>query len=79
MADYALDTVESEFEYPVASTPVQGSYLPAIQCGPWALSPEVKRPEREADHSSRTSTEVKKTWIYTFTPLSVLMALCLIS
>jgi hypothetical protein len=28
-----------------------------------ALSPGVKRPRREADHSSPTSAEVKKTWV----------------
>jgi hypothetical protein len=35
---------------------------------PWvrgALSPVVKRPGREADHSPATSAEVKKIWIYT--------------
>jgi hypothetical protein len=30
--------------------------------------PGVKRPEREADHSPPTSAEVKKKWIYTYTP-----------
>jgi hypothetical protein len=39
-----------------------------IQWVPSALSPGVKRPGREADHSPPTSAEVKKTWIYTFTP-----------
>jgi hypothetical protein len=34
---------------------------------PRALSPGVKRPGREADHSP-TSVEVKKTWIYTSPP-----------
>jgi hypothetical protein len=33
-----------------------------------ALSPGVKRPGREADHSSPTSAEVKKMWIYTSIP-----------
>jgi hypothetical protein len=33
-----------------------------------ALSLGVKRPEHEVDHSPPTSAEVKKTWIYTFTP-----------
>jgi hypothetical protein len=32
------------------------------------LSPEVKRPGLEADHSPPTSAEVKKMWIYTSTP-----------
>jgi hypothetical protein len=34
-----------------------------------ALSPEVKRQRREADHSPPTSDEVKKMWIYTPTPV----------
>jgi hypothetical protein len=36
-----------------------------------ALSPEVKRPGREADNSPPTTAEVKKTWVY--------MVLCLIN
>jgi hypothetical protein len=32
---------------------------------PEALSLVVKRPEREADHSSPTNVEVKNTWFYT--------------
>jgi hypothetical protein len=32
------------------------------------LSPRVKRQGREADHSPPTSAEVKKMWIYTYTP-----------
>jgi hypothetical protein len=39
-----------------------------------ALSLGVKLPGREADHSPRTSAEVKKTWIYTSTPPYVFMA-----
>jgi hypothetical protein len=38
-----------------------------------ALSPGVKRSGREADHSPPTSTEVKKTYIYTSTPPYVFM------
>jgi hypothetical protein len=34
----------------------------------------VKWPGREADHSSPTSAEVKKTWIYTSIPPYVFMA-----
>jgi hypothetical protein len=33
-----------------------------------ALSPWIKRPRREADHSPPTSAEVRKTWVYTSTP-----------
>jgi hypothetical protein len=37
--------------------------------GYWGLFPRgVKRPGREADHSTPTSAEVKKMWIYTVTP-----------
>jgi hypothetical protein len=34
----------------------------------WGFSPVLKLPGREADHSSPTSAEVKKMWIYTSTP-----------
>jgi hypothetical protein len=37
-------------------------------------SPGVKRPEREAEHSPPASSEVKKMWLYTSTPLYVFMA-----
>jgi hypothetical protein len=36
--------------------------------------PVVKRQAREADHSPTISTEVKKVWIYTSTPLYEFMA-----
>jgi hypothetical protein len=36
-----------------------GRTQPPIQWVPWALSPGVKRPEREADHSAPSITEVK--------------------
>jgi hypothetical protein len=39
-----------------------------------ALSTGVKREGLEADHSPLTSTEVKKTWIYTSILLCVFMA-----
>jgi hypothetical protein len=38
------------------------------------LSPGVKRPEREIDHSPPASAEVKKMWIYTSTPPYAFMA-----
>jgi hypothetical protein len=41
---------------------------PPIQRVPWATSPVVKRPGREADHSPPTGVEVKKIWIYTSIP-----------
>jgi hypothetical protein len=38
------------------------------------LSPGVKQLCREVDHSPPSSVEVKKTWIYTSTPLYVFMS-----
>jgi hypothetical protein len=67
------------FLFPTASIPVLGPTQPPIQWVPGVLSPGVKRSGREADHSPPTSVEVKKTWIYTFTPPYVFMAECLIS
>jgi hypothetical protein len=43
-----------------------------------ALSPQVKRPGREDDHSLPSNIEVKNTWNYSSTPLYVSMAWCLI-
>jgi hypothetical protein len=51
----------------MSSRQVLGPTQPPIQWVPGALSSEVKRPEREADHSPSTSVEVKKTWMYTYT------------
>jgi hypothetical protein len=42
--------------------------------GTGAISPEVKRPGREAHHSPPTIAEVKKMWIYTSTPPYIFMA-----
>jgi len=43
------------------------STQPPVQWEPWALFLEVKRPGREADHSSPSSV-VKNAWSYTSTP-----------
>jgi hypothetical protein len=45
-----------------------------IQWIPEAFSSGKKRQGREADHSPPTSPEVKKMWIYTFTPPYAFMA-----
>jgi hypothetical protein len=50
-----------------ASRLVLGPTQCPIQWVPRALSPGVKRPGREADHSP-TRAEVKNTWMYTFIP-----------
>jgi hypothetical protein len=56
-----------------------GSSQPLIQWVPGALSPGVKLPDHEADHSTSTSAEVKKMWIYTSTPPYAFTVQCLIS
>jgi hypothetical protein len=45
---------------------------------PEALSPWVKRPGREADHSTPYSAEVKNVWSYTSTAPYVFMSWCLV-
>jgi hypothetical protein len=56
------------FLFSISSIPAVGSTQPHIQWVPGALSPGVKRPEHETDHSPKASTEVKKMWKYTSTP-----------
>jgi hypothetical protein len=51
-----------------------GAHPASCPMGAGALSPKVKRPGCEADHSPPTSAEIKKMWIYTATPLSDFMA-----
>jgi hypothetical protein len=51
------------FLFSTSSILVLGPTQPLIQ---WV--PAVKRPGRESVHSPPTSTDVKKTWIYTSTP-----------
>jgi hypothetical protein len=62
------------FNFSISSWLAVGPIQPPIQWVPGALSPGVKRQGREADHSPPTSAEVKKTWIYTSTPLHAFMA-----
>jgi hypothetical protein len=60
--------------FSTSSKPALGPTKPPIQCLPGALSPGVKQPGCEANHSHPTSAEVKKTWIYTSIPAYVFMA-----
>jgi hypothetical protein len=55
------------FHFSVSSRPALGSTQPPIQWVPGALSPRVKWPGSEADHSPPTIAEVSKTWVYTST------------
>jgi hypothetical protein len=66
------------FLFVTASRSALGPTQPPIQWVPVTLSPAVKRPGREAHHSCPSTAEVKKAWSYTFTPLCVLMAWCLV-
>jgi hypothetical protein len=61
-------TEAKNFHLPMYSRPALGPTQPPIQWVSGALSPGVKRPGREADHSHPASAEVKKTWVYTSTP-----------
>jgi hypothetical protein len=56
------------FHFSISSRLALWSTQPSIQWIPGELSPRVKRQEREADHTPRTSAEFKKTWIYAPTP-----------
>jgi hypothetical protein len=56
------------FLYLTASRMTLGSTQPPIQRAPGALSPAVKRPGREVDHSPPPSAEVKNAWSCTSNP-----------
>jgi hypothetical protein len=76
---YGLDDRGVGFRFSVGSSIFSSSPLPPdrlwgpsqspIQWVPGALSPGLKQPGREADHSPRNSAEVNKIWIYTTTQL----------
>jgi hypothetical protein len=66
------------FLFSTMSRPVLRPTQPPIQWVQGFLSLGVKRPVREADHSSPSSTEVKNAWSYTSTPQYVFMARCLV-
>jgi hypothetical protein len=73
---YGLDDLGVGVRVPVGSIIFPGRRRPNLLWGPPSLlsngyrglSPGVKRPGRESDHSPPTSAEVKKTWVYTSTP-----------
>jgi hypothetical protein len=67
------------FLFYTSSTLAVGPTELPIQWVSRALSPGVKRPGREPDHSPPTNAKIKKTWIYTSTPSYVFMEQCLIN
>jgi hypothetical protein len=56
------------FLFVTLSRTALGPTQPPLQLVPGALSLEVKRPGREADHSTPSSAEAKNAWSYTSTP-----------
>jgi hypothetical protein len=81
-ASYGLDNqrigvrvpVGQEFSLLYAVQTGSGAHPASYPMGKAALSPGIKRPGRETDHSPPTSSEVKKTWVYTSTFPYVFMA-----
>jgi hypothetical protein len=62
------------FFFIAASGPALGHTERPVQWVSGAVSPDVKRPRREADHSPASTAEVKNAWSYTSTPPYVFMA-----
>jgi hypothetical protein len=69
-----IETDCGQSSSPVETRPVLRHTQPPIQWVQGALSPGVKRPRREGDHSPPPSIEVKKIWIYTSTSPYAFMA-----
>jgi hypothetical protein len=75
---YGLDERSSIPGRATASAQALGPTKLPIQRVPQTLSPGVKGPEREADHSPPSSAEVKNPWSYTSALQYVFMAWYLI-
>jgi hypothetical protein len=71
--DDSPDRVKN-FLFSKSSRPATGYTQPPIRWVPGALSTVIKRPGREAGHSSPTSAEAKETWIHASTPRYAFMA-----
>jgi hypothetical protein len=79
---YGLDDRGVRILVPVGSMsswPALGHTQPTLQCVAYNLSSEIKRPEREADHSRPANAEVKKMWICSTIPRYFFMPYRLIS
>jgi hypothetical protein len=60
----------NNFHFSISSKPALGSTQPPTQWVPVALSPEVKRLGREADHSPLTGDVKKNVALYIHSPMS---------
>jgi hypothetical protein len=69
---------ELGFLFTAVSRTALGPTQPPIEWVPGALSMRVKRPGREADHSSPPSAEVNNAWSYVSSPQYVFMAWCFV-
>jgi hypothetical protein len=56
------------FLFATASVPALGPIQSPIQRIPGVLTPRVKRPGREANHSPSSRAHVRKAWSYISTP-----------
>jgi hypothetical protein len=63
LSHYLISSKVKNFLFSKLSRPAPRSTLPPIQWVPGALSPG-----HEVDHSPPTSAEVKRMWIFTYTP-----------
>jgi hypothetical protein len=70
--------VTKPFPFTIASRTALGPTQSPSQWVAGDLSLGVKQPEREADHSSPYSAEVKNAWSYTYTPQYAFMVWCLV-
>jgi hypothetical protein len=59
------------FLFSIASRPSLGPAQPPIQWVLWVLSPWIKRPGREANHSPASSAEGKNVGLYFHSPISL--------
>jgi hypothetical protein len=66
------------FLFTTASRPALGPTQLPFQWVPTALTPSIKRPVREADHSPPSSAEVENKCSYTSAPQYAFMAWCLV-
>jgi hypothetical protein len=66
------------FSFTVPSPALEPTQAP-VQSLSEALSPSLKRPGREADHSLPSSADIKNTWSYTSTPSYAFMVGCLVN